>query len=228
MTHGGGWMTVTGVPVSRADELLGASYQLYRHTSTNDTILRTVGYSLPAALHAHVQTVAPTTYFAPPLTTLQQTPRKLSREEASAIANASATFGGEPVTVRSKRVSYVYPDFLRWLYKTNYYVPTATDQNVLGIVGFNHQFPSLADLGTFVTRFRTDAKTTGYTVVDVNDGGYDPSDPGSEANQNVQYSEALTYPVPHIYYSVGGNMQAFPLPGAGDSYLQWFKHILSL
>jgi tripeptidyl-peptidase-1 len=38
-THGGGWLTVTGVSVSQADKLLGASYRLYRHAETNDTIL---------------------------------------------------------------------------------------------------------------------------------------------------------------------------------------------
>src|SRR6266702_1753819 len=60
-THGGNWLTVTGVLVSQANKLLGASYQLYRRAETNDTaILRTVGYALPTVLHAHVQTVAPT------------------------------------------------------------------------------------------------------------------------------------------------------------------------
>ncbi|KAH9010766.1 hypothetical protein EDB84DRAFT_1445534 [Lactarius hengduanensis] len=33
-THGGGWLMVSGVPVSRANELL-ASYQLYWHAGTN-------------------------------------------------------------------------------------------------------------------------------------------------------------------------------------------------
>src|SRR6266702_3905657 len=83
-THGGGWLTVTNVPVSQANDLLGASYQLYRHTGTNETvtILRTVGYALPAALHAHVQAVVPTTYFNSPRM-LQQTPRKRSRGETA-------------------------------------------------------------------------------------------------------------------------------------------------
>jgi tripeptidyl-peptidase-1 len=38
-THGGSWLTVTGVPVSRANKLLRASYQLYYHAGTNQTIL---------------------------------------------------------------------------------------------------------------------------------------------------------------------------------------------
>ena len=42
-SHGGGWLTVTEIPVSQANDLLGASYQLYYHTRTNDTILRTAG-----------------------------------------------------------------------------------------------------------------------------------------------------------------------------------------
>jgi len=84
-THGG-WLTVTNVPVPQANDLLGASYQLYRPTGANETmaVLRTVGYALPAALHAHVQAVAPTTHFGSPRM-LQQTPRKRSRGEAAAV-----------------------------------------------------------------------------------------------------------------------------------------------
>src|ERR1700761_6327290 len=35
ITHGGGWLTVTGVPVSQANEMLGASYQVYRPSGMN-------------------------------------------------------------------------------------------------------------------------------------------------------------------------------------------------
>jgi tripeptidyl-peptidase-1 len=70
--------------VTQADNLLGASYQLYKQTGTEETvvILRTVGYALPAVLHAHVQTVAPTTLFDFPRM-LQQTPRMRSKGEAA-------------------------------------------------------------------------------------------------------------------------------------------------
>src|SRR6266702_3873760 len=103
-SHGGGWLTITGVPVSRADELLCASYQLYKHTGTNETevILRTVGYALPAALHTHVQTIAPTTHFASPRTLLQ-TPRNRSSEEvavsAVGCAGKRSASSGEPMRV---------------------------------------------------------------------------------------------------------------------------------
>ena len=49
-----------------ANAILGASYQLFCHTETNKMVIRTVGYSLPAALHPHVQMAAPTMYFGLP------------------------------------------------------------------------------------------------------------------------------------------------------------------
>ncbi|KAH9059684.1 hypothetical protein EDB87DRAFT_1577506 [Lactarius vividus] len=51
-SHGGGWPTLTGVPVSQANALFGASYHLYQHAETKDRVLRTVGYAPPAVLHA--------------------------------------------------------------------------------------------------------------------------------------------------------------------------------
>lgn len=68
ISHGGSYLTLTGVPVSQANDLLGASYQLYTHTKTNETIVHTIGYSLPAVLHEYVQTVVLATYFYSPLT----------------------------------------------------------------------------------------------------------------------------------------------------------------
>ncbi|KAH9175581.1 hypothetical protein EDB89DRAFT_1903705 [Lactarius sanguifluus] len=40
-THSSSWLKLTGIPVSQANELLGASYQVYRRVGTNDiSILR--------------------------------------------------------------------------------------------------------------------------------------------------------------------------------------------
>ncbi|KAH9033608.1 hypothetical protein EDB85DRAFT_2227525 [Lactarius pseudohatsudake] len=45
-THGSSWLRLTGILVSQANELLGASYQVYRRIGTNDSsILRTIGYA---------------------------------------------------------------------------------------------------------------------------------------------------------------------------------------
>ncbi len=54
-TLGGNWLTVSDVSVSRANDILGASYQHYRHVETNGTVLRMISYSLPEALHGYIQ-----------------------------------------------------------------------------------------------------------------------------------------------------------------------------
>jgi len=60
----------------QANNLLGASYQLYRHAEANEIISRAASYVLLAALHWHVQTDADDVLF-PPLVQ-QPIPRKRS------------------------------------------------------------------------------------------------------------------------------------------------------
>jgi len=239
-THGGGWITLTGMPVSQANELLGASYQLYQRTGKNDTtILRTIGYTLPAVLHTHVQTVVPTTHFASMHTLLQSPQRRTVRATADI---ASRELG----TVLSSRNSDddddddddsdddddnddVMPSNLRLLYRTAAYVPAATDQNVLGITGYLNESPSPADLRKFMTECRTDAVDATFTVEPVNGGKDDPMHPTSEAGQNMQYAQAMAYPTRHIFYTTGGTMLAMPdtkLPARGDLFLEWLKYML--
>ncbi|KAH9053376.1 subtilisin-like protein [Lactarius vividus] len=197
-THGGAWLTVSNVLLSQANEMLGASYQLYRHSRVNDTIVRTVSYSLPEVLHAHIQAVAPTTYFASTWKR-RQTPRRGSVEAAVA--------SGKPVTVLSSRAEQVTPSQLRWLYKTLPYVPTAVDRNTLGIFGYGEEYPSETDLTMFMTEFRSDVQPPSlatFTVEEVNGGKYDPDNPGKEADVDVQYAMAMAYPTPIIFYVIGG------------------------
>jgi tripeptidyl-peptidase-1 len=206
-THGGAWLTVTDVLVSQANQLLGASYQLYRNTKTNETIIRTVGYALPAVLHNQIQDVAPTTYFFS-ARVMQQTPRRRSFGPASAQAVS--------VTARSSRLT-VTPSYLRWLYSTNAYVPAATDQNKLGVVGFWDESPSQEDLTRFTTTIDTHAAGAAFTVVHVNGGEYHPNNPNDRSNTDVQYSAAMGYPTPVIFYSVGA---------LGDPFLQFLDYMI--
>ncbi|KAH9036760.1 subtilisin-like protein [Lactarius deliciosus] len=141
MTHGGTTLTLSGVSIIQANALLGASYQLYRHVETNETVVRTVGYALPAALHG-------------------LSPRKRS---GGATAGLKKPVSGEPVT-------------------TAEYTPAAADRNALGIVGILNGYPSPEDLATFMSVFRSDGTNAAITVVQVNGGGYDPTNPAREPN----------------------------------------------
>ena len=227
-THGGGWLTVSRMPVSQANKLLNASYQLYRHNVTNDTIIRTIRYSLPHALHTHVQTVVPTTTFVS-TSALQQTPLKRPVRAAAAWGNATL---GEPGTTLSKRDFIVMPQNLRWLYKMTTYRLAAKDRNRIGIVGMINQYPSETDLALFLAAFRSDAKDPTLTIpiVPVNGGGFDPSHPGDEANTDLQYTVALTFPTQPTFYSTGGDIDWLPsgMPNSGDAYLGLLGYLLSL
>ncbi|KAH9018727.1 subtilisin-like protein [Lactarius pseudohatsudake] len=186
MTHGGTTLTISGVSIIQANALLGASYQLYRHVETNETVIRTVGYALPAALHGLVQTVVPTTCFSTPHTQWQS-PRKRSSGGATAVS-------GDPVTVLLGRDDgLTTPSFLRSLYTTAEYRPAAPDRNALGIRTWR----------LFMSIYRSDATNAAITVVQVNGGAYDPTNPTDESNLDTQYAVAMAYPTPVIFYSTG-------------------------
>ncbi|KAH8986035.1 subtilisin-like protein [Lactarius hatsudake] len=224
-THGGSWLKLTGIPVSQANELLGASYQVYRRIGTNgSSILRTVGYGLPSVLHAHVKTVIPTTYFAS-TGALRQTPRRRTVGETVDMATRKR------VTSLSSREVEVYPSVLRSLYRTAEYVPAATDRNVLAVTGYLDSYPNPADLTEFMTECREDAIGATFEVVQINGGGYDPSKPDTEANLNLQYTQAIAFPTPHIFYSNGGGISINHddnKPASDDAWLQWVNYVLDL
>ncbi|KAI9454450.1 subtilisin-like protein [Lactarius psammicola] len=225
-SHGGGWLTLTGIPVSQANEMLGASYQLHQHAGTNDgTVLRTVSYALPAVLHPHVQTIVPTTYFGP-MRTLRQTPHPF----VGAAAEQENVGSREPETVMLGRAGKVVtPTTLRWLYKTFAYTPAATHRNGLGIGGYKNEYPSQTDLTTFLRLFRSEAVDATYTVEQINGGEYNPHQPGEEANLDMQYAQVIAYPTRHIYYSTGGQAHwtgPKSQPAADDAWFAWLNYLL--
>ncbi|KAH8984902.1 subtilisin-like protein [Lactarius akahatsu] len=216
MTHGGNTLMLKAVPVTQANTLLGASYQHYRHVDSGEIIVRTVGYSLPAPLHWHVLTVAPTTSFVP-APAAWKTPQSRSDRAVNSTS-------GEPATMLSSRVRINFtPSILRWLYNTETYTPSTESENVLGILGFNGNYPSPSDMVEFMYKYRSDAIEARYHVIKVNNGGYDPTQPDEEANINTQYAGVMTYPIPNIFYSTGARGP----PGTTDPYGAVLRFILN-
>ena len=212
--------------MSQVNQLLGASYQLFQNLKTNDTIIRTVGYALPAVLHARIRTVAPTTYF--PFTRGMQRASRV-RPFGGSSAQAQPASGN---VVMAGQVPGITPSVLRWLYGTTEYRPRAIDRNKLGILGIDHDYPSQDDLTSFMTRYRAEGADATFTVVQWNGGGYNPRDPGEGANVGVQYATAIAYPTPVIFYSIGGEMQQGPRRTlgwalAGDMFRVWLQNLLT-
>ena len=229
MSHGGSWLTVTDVPVSQANQLLGASYRLYRNTETNDTTVRTVGYALPTVLHTCIRTVAPTTYF-PSTRGMRQTINR--RPFGAAPAQAPAAPGNVVAARQDPQDPGITPSVLRWLYKAESYKPLVPLQNTIGILGIDNEYPNRLDLARFLGRYRSDARnpgyTQGYTVTKLNGGKYDPRTPGVEASIGTQYASAMAYPIPLVFYSVGGDAAwgRDGEPTITDMYLEWLQSLL--
>jgi tripeptidyl-peptidase I len=233
ITHGGGWLAIKKVPLTKANALLGASYQNYRHRETNETVIRTIGYSLPAALHEHVQTVAPTTYF--------ESPRPLRRTSKLAL-NATTLPGGDPGLQDSLTTftpgdlvppncsSIITPTCLRLLYKTWAYKPRATSKNKIGITGYTEQYASYSDLTTFLTRFRKDATTANFSVVTVNGGIDDQSQPGLEVRLvlHVEGKCGVVFISSHRLISISNTPSRSPTRPRTSSIAQPALHPLSL
>ncbi|KAJ7860439.1 peptidase S8/S53 domain-containing protein [Mycena olivaceomarginata] len=125
------------------------------------------------------------------------------------------TYFGTFHSMRSTSFIQPQPNSLA-LYNTTAYVPKATATN---------------KLGTFFRTFRTDAVGATFTHVQVNGGQNTQSDPGVEANLDIQYTEGISFPTPNIYYSTGGSppflKDTFTTTNTNEPYLDWLNFILN-
>ena len=211
MTHGGSWLTVSGISVSQANDLLNASYMLYQHSYSNMTVLRTMSYGVPGELFELVKTVVPSTSFgSPPLPSMQQQ-QTLRKRSGVPLARSS------PVQVLSSRSTDtpVTPSSLISLYNLGGYVPTQTNRNVLALVGNYGEGPNQTDLTIFMNEFRPDGANATYTLVEI---GPDTGNASvGDATAVIEFTEGITYPTPHIYYSTADQ----------DSFLAWLNDMLN-
>ena len=204
--HGGNWLTVTDVRLSQANQLLGASYQLYRNIKTNETIIRTVGYSLPTVLHTHIQTVTPTTCFPSMQVTLQSPHR---RTFGPAPAQATAASGNLGTRLQPPPPPpIVEPAIVRGMYGTAQYEPAAyygPGRNRFGVVGEEH--PRWDDLTDFMIAFQAESVAANFDFENVD---LYLIYPGPTSSVAIQYASAMAYPTPLTYYgtSVDENLLA--------------------
>ncbi|KAL0578070.1 hypothetical protein V5O48_003932 [Marasmius crinis-equi] len=222
-TAAGDWVTIR-LPVKDAEKMLNAEYGLYHHPASKDTVLRTLSYSLPKELMAHVDVVSPTTYFG-----TFKSMRATSHLEPEAKKQAEDVDpDAVPPTTCNTRIT---PDCLKTLYNTAGYVQQATARNSLGVSGYLDEFANRADLQTFLRQFFPSAAGTNFTTVRVHNGGDDQNDPGVEANLDIQYTVGLSAPIPNTYYSTGGsppfNPDSQTPTNTNEPYLDWVNFILS-
>ena len=208
--------------VSQANQLLGVSYQVYRHSKTGQTTIRTISYALPTVLHRRIETVAPTTHF-PSMRGMRQTPRRGSSGAAPGQAQAASRKDLTP-----RLLPGVTPATMRSLYKSNTYKPTLPWRNSLGILGIYDDFPSQLDLTDFMGIYRSDGIDADFRVEKVNSSRNNPNDPSDTADFGIQYAAAMLYLTPLTVYSIRGDTEwdCDDRPIVTDIYLEWFSNIL--
>jgi tripeptidyl-peptidase-1 len=224
----GEWMTIR-VTVAQAERMLDTKYGVYNHAASGSSVVRTMGYSLPTELHSHIDVITPTTYFS-----TMRSMRSTSFIQPQTSANVDTdSFATEisPLAVPASCGTTVTPACVKALYNTTNYVPAATATNKLGIAGYLEEYAIDADLQTFFREFLPNDVGGTFTHVQVNGGLNDQSDPGVEANLDIQYAEAISFPTPNIYYSTGGSPpftpDTFTTTNTNEPYLNWLDFILN-
>ena len=132
-TDAGDWMTVR-VSVAQAERMFGTKYNVYHHIVSSERVVRTMCYSLPRELHAHIVIAAPTTYFG---TMRSMHATSFLRPQTKHVTDANTP---------SSCNSAITPACLQTLYNTINYVPSVTNINKLGVAGYLGEYANRNDL----------------------------------------------------------------------------------
>ncbi|KAA1477121.1 subtilisin-like protein [Dentipellis sp. KUC8613] len=224
------WLYLPPLPIPIIEHMLSTSFLQYRHVPSNTLKTRTLAYSVPRHLDAHIDLVHPTTMFDE-MKDMRATFRLEDDKPLAQSANGTVK-GPAGQDIPASCNTTVTPACLQALYRTEGYVPKAAEKgNRIGIAGYLEQFVNFADLQNFFRQFRPDAVGANVTVMLVDGGLNDQTMPGTEANLDVQYTEGLTFPTPNVYYSTPGtaptiNDSVTP-PQRDEPYLTWLQFVLS-
>ncbi|KAF5333532.1 hypothetical protein D9611_002704 [Ephemerocybe angulata] len=226
------WVSIK-VPVKLAEEMLGTTYNMWKHDESGDTLVRTTSYSLPSSLHAHIDVIQPTTMFSRfnPLSTTFHWPDAASR---------SATYKA-PTRASDARLAAVDPSCsstitikcLQQLYNTGGYVPQVPEKNSVGITGYLEQFANLNDLKLFYQDQVPNAVNSSYEFVSVKGGlnNQTTNSAGAEANLDVQFAFGLTFPTPATFWSTAGRPPFLPdlttPSNTNEPYGDWVDFVLA-
>lgn len=128
------WLSFT-IPVSKASSLLDAQFNTFVHTPTGDRMIRTLSYSIPADLVAHIEVVQPTTAFV-------KTRFGSGTPVMSIPIPRAANLTGRALPAPSSCASVITPACLEALYGIPTTLATQTS-NQLGVSGFIDQFANV-------------------------------------------------------------------------------------
>lgn len=123
--------------------MLSAKFNTYRHSETNELVVRTLSYSLPRHLHEHIDFVQPTTLFSG--MRKMKTTSHVNEVSAEAVSTPQAdVIGPAGQNISASCNTTITPTCLMQLYRTEGYIPQAAKKgNRIGITGYLEQVSSM-------------------------------------------------------------------------------------
>ncbi|KAJ7041450.1 family S53 protease [Mycena alexandri] len=192
------WLLVN-MTVSQANALLVADFSTFQSDATNETVIRTLSYSVPAILKSSIEWVHPTISF--PQAKSSRPPSSLKRPTTAASAQPPAS----SVSADCRMNSSWTPVCLQELYGIPS-TPAKPTTDLFGVSGFDNDFANLRDLQTFLEIYRPDMNpNTTFGLITL-DGGLNnqlPGGAGLTGNPDTQYAVGLTNGVPVTFISTG-------------------------
>ena len=223
----GDWIKFVA-PVSQAEQMLNTDFAIYQHSASQTHAIRTLQYSVPASIAAHVRMIQPTTKFGQ---MRAQADFVFSAEDADipvpTAPGYNATFCNTTIT----------PDCLRGLYSLGDFRASADAGTKLGISGYLEQYAQYDLLAQFLSEYAPYANGDNFSVVSIN-GGLNTQNTmldTAEANLDIQYGVSLSYDIPVTYYSTAGRGVLVPdldqpniSANSNEPYLDQLHYLLSL
>jgi tripeptidyl-peptidase-1 len=222
------WVIIDGT-VGNAAELLQAKYQLFENKASGKVTARTLVYSLPASLHAHIDMVAPTIKFGS--TSAMKSTLKNYPAPATAKPSPGDVHDGLDVVACNTSIT---PDCLKALYKFKDFRASQQNGNQFILAGFLEEYAQHDDLAQFLGQYAPYANGSDFSTILINNGSNlqdNVSGPQQtrEANLDIQYGLSLTYPTPTIYTSTGGRPpENTPTEADNEPYLEFLTYLLTL
>jgi len=223
------WVIIEGT-IGDAAKLLQTEYQMFENKADGKVTARTLAYSLPNALHDHVDMVAPTIKFS---TTSAMRSTIVKNYPAPAVVKSSPGNihnGLDTVSCNSS----ITPDCLKALYNFKDYRATRRKGNQFLLAGFLEEYAQHDDLAQFISAYAPNANGSDFSTILINNGSNlqdnvsGPQNHG-EANLDIQYGLSLAYPTPTFYSSTGGRPpETTPVEVDNEPYLQFLTYLLTL
>ncbi|KUL92256.1 hypothetical protein ZTR_02563 [Talaromyces verruculosus] len=190
--NNGNWLAFQ-LSVEQAENLLQAKFYDYKSTTTGEVRTLTLRYSVPNSLTGFIETIQPTTDFSE----VQGLPQ--IQAYGLDLSNLSTLATGAPSSCNTQ----ITPACLQSLYG----LPTASvgkSNRGIAVPGFINEYANYADLSLFLKQFRPDLNPPpSFTVASVDGGLNDQSQPGVEANLDIQYTVGLANGIETTFISSG-------------------------